>query len=137
MKTILGLTQWESRVYDIFSMVISCKMQSEHENDLVRDRVHSELNRMHGERAVYSNYVKGYVSGLLAMHRAALRSKVEFCYVKNGILFSTHKVSVHRSTEEFYSAERGCELGKLPCAHFWRGSDKPYTPIQTIRSIGV
>ncbi len=43
-----------------------------------------------------------------------------------GILFSTHKQSTHRLTEEFYSAGKGAELGGLPNGIYWRGSDKPY-----------
>lgn len=132
MKTILDLSDWYGRLYDLYSTVAICKMQSDHENDLVRDRIRVELNRKHGKRAVYSAYVHGYIAGLMEMHRAAIWSKVEFCYVENGVLFSTHRDSTHRSTEEFYSAGRGCEFGNLPCAHFWKGTDKPYTPIKNI-----
>ena len=42
-------------------------------------------------------------------------------------LFSTHRDSTHRKTEEFYSAGKGSELGKLESAHVWKGTDKPYT----------
>jgi len=48
---------------------------------------------------------------------------LEFCYMgKDGVLYSTHKKSKHRSTEEFYSSGRGHELFHLQGDHYWRGS---------------
>lgn len=132
MKSILSLTQWETRIADIFSCAASFHSNHTEQNERITQWVHCELNRKHGARRVYPAFVQGYVFGLLAAHRAAQWSKMEFCYVENGILFSTHMGSVHRSTEEFYASGRGSELSKLPCAHFWKGTDKPFTPIRPI-----
>lgn len=46
----------------------------------------------------------------------------------SGVLFSTHRDSTHRKTEEFYAANRGCELPKLEGAHVWKGTASNYTP---------
>lgn len=135
MASILSLTQWESRLFQEFSSAESYRSTHDEQNKRIAECVHAELKRTHGKRRVYPAFVQGYVFGLLAAHRAAQWSKMEFCYVENGILFSTHRESVHRSTQEFYSSGRGCELGKLPCAHFWKGTDKPFTPIRPIDKV--
>lgn len=132
MASILTLTQWESRLFQEFSSAESYRSTHDEQNKRIAECVHAELKRMHGKRRVYPAFVQGYVFGLLAAHRAAQWSKMEFCYVENGVLFSTHRESVHRNTEEFYASGRGSELGKLPCAHFWKGTDKPFTPIRPI-----
>jgi len=73
-------------------------------------------------------HVREFLRGYNHALNDALWSDVEFCYRDaEGVLYSTHRGSTHRSTEEFYSTGRGCELGNLECAHVWRGTDKPYT----------
>lgn len=73
-----------------------------------------------GERT----YARGYLQALLD----ALWSEVEFCYRDaSGTMFSTARDTARRTTEEFYSTGRGCELGKLESAHIWKGSDKVFT----------
>ena len=127
MKTILSLSQIETRIEDVFSMSRLCGMTSAEENERVKTHIWDELNRKHGKRAVYSAWFCGYAAGLIAAARSANYAQhLEFCYVENDVKFSTHKASSHRSTEEFYSAGRGCELGSLPSGHFWKKSGKPY-----------
>ena len=123
----LGMLQWQARVSEVYSMVTLCKMEQSAELDYVQKHIRTELARKWGNRAVYSVYLQGYVQGLIDAQRERItRELTEFCYVQNGILFSTHKQSTHRLTEEFYSAGKGRELGNLPNGIYWRGSDKPY-----------
>lgn len=73
-------------------------------------------------------YEKTYASGYIRALLDALWSEVEFCYRDaSGVLYSTHKDTPHRKTEEFYSSGRGCELGNMEGAHVWKGTDKPFT----------
>lgn len=123
----LGMLQWQTRVNDVYHMVTLCKMEQSAELDYVQKHIRTELARKWGNRAVYSVYLQGYVQGLIDAKREYItRELTEFCYVQNGVLFSTHKQSTHRLTEEFYSAGKGRELGNLPNGIYWRGSDKPY-----------
>jgi hypothetical protein len=69
-------------------------------------------------------YARGYLHALMD----SLWSETEFCYRNSsGVLFSTHKESAHRRTEEFYSSGRGVLLGEMESAHVWKGTDKPFT----------
>jgi len=48
---------------------------------------------------------------------------LEYCYVKNGVMYSTHR-GTSPNTDEFYSSGRGQELGELPSGHFWKGGSR-------------
>jgi hypothetical protein len=127
MAAILGMMEWETRVADTYSMIESCRMNSADTLAYIRKWIDAELTRKHGSRAVYSQYLQGFVRGMCrARDNRIMRDLVEFCYVENGVLFSTHRESAHRKTEEFYSAGRGCELAGMPSGFFWKGTDKPY-----------
>jgi hypothetical protein len=116
-----------------------CRMDSKAALDHLTRYVLSEVNRTTGKvrpRPVYSYHMKGFVSGYCrAWDNARYRNDLEFCYLQNGILFSTHKDSIHRKTEEFYAAGKGCELGDLPSGHYWKFSDKPFfiSPVRSVR----
>lgn len=70
----------------------------------------------------------GFVSGFIHALNDAIWQEVEFCYRDGaGVIYSTHKASTHRLTEEFYASGRGCELADMESAFLWKGSDKPYT----------
>lgn len=79
----------------------------------------------------YSVYLAGFAQGYNRALSDALWQKLEFCYRDHdGTLYSTHLDSTHRSTHEW--ANRGAELGKLPGAHVWKGTDKPFAPFKVI-----
>jgi hypothetical protein len=128
MNKILTMSDWEVRVAEVFSMIRSCRMTSAAMNAYVKDKVWSESSRKHGRRSVYSTYVQGFVQGLVrARSNDLYHDHLEFCYVgADGVLYSTHRQSTHRSTEEFYVAGRGHVLPTLPHGHFWKGTDKPF-----------
>lgn len=127
MRKILSTLDWETRVGDTYHMVELCHMASAEANTYYAQQIDTELNRKHGTRSVYSAYVKGFVRGMCRTRdNHIMRDLVEYCYVEDGVLFSTHKASTHRSTEEFYSSGRGCELGNLPSGFYWKGTNKPF-----------
>lgn len=124
----LGMIEWQTRVADCFSCARSFKSTSEELRAKLDQFVYSELNRKWGNRSIYSAFMQGYVRGLIHSEDSRLmREDVEFCYLQGGVIFSTHRTTVHRTTEEFYSAGRGCELGALPRGFYWKGTDKPFT----------
>jgi hypothetical protein len=131
VKRLSILTQrgFQIRIEDCYSMARVCRMDSKAARAYLEKHVLFELARTTGKtkRPVYSVFMKGFVSGYCrALDNARYRDDLEFCYLKDGILYSTHKESIHKSTEEFYSSGRGCELGSLPSGHYWRFSDKPF-----------
>lgn len=124
---ILSLQEWETRVGDTYHMIELCMMPSAQMNEYLRSRIDSELSRKHGTRPVYSQYEQGFVKGLCrARDNRIQRDMMEYCYIKDGVLYSTHRFTTHRSTEEFYQSGRGCELADLPSGFFWKGTDKPF-----------
>jgi len=78
----------------------------------------------------YSEYEAHYANGYIAARQDDIwQLYTEFCYRDSaGVLYSTHRESTHRKTEEFYAAGRGAELAKLEGSHVWKGTDKPFTP---------
>jgi hypothetical protein len=77
----------------------------------------------------YSEYMRHYSEGYTKARYDDIWQHVEFCYRDAaGVLYSTHRDSTHRKTEEFYSSGRGAELSTLPGAHVWKGTDRNYTP---------
>ncbi len=127
MLKILSTFDWETRVGDVYHMAELCKMSSADANAYYAKHLYAELGRKHGTRSVYPAYVQGYVRGMCRVRdNRIMRDLVEYCYVQNDVLFSTHKVSTHRSTEEFFASGRGCELADLPSGFYWKGTDKPF-----------
>ncbi len=89
-----------------------------------------ELNtRTEGGRWRYPSYLRGYAEGLIdAEFHRILVHEVEFCYrhPETKVIFSTHRDSTHRRTEEFYERQAGHELNNYESAHVWKGTDKPF-----------
>lgn len=130
MKTRIGLQEIEAIVSNIFITASACRWTHSRLVDELGTKVWTPLNqRFPNGKRKFSQYLCGYASGLVHAYTDAIwRNDVEFVYRStDGALFSTSKNSTHRSTEEFYSAGRGCELGNMDCAHVWRGTDKPFT----------
>jgi hypothetical protein len=111
-----------TRLRDVFSTVRICRMPATD----ARERVQSVFNALPKSTPRHViEFLRGYCTAL----QDSVWSDVEFCYRDaSGTLFSTHRDSTHRKTEEFYASGKGCELGNLESAHVWKGTDKPYTP---------
>jgi hypothetical protein len=124
----LKMSEWESRVAGVFSHAVSCKA-SFAEYLAYKDRhVRAELLRQSGKRYIYSPYIQGFVQGLESVHWANLyRFHLDFCYLVDGVLYSTHKTTARRKTDEFYARGEGHLLNNAPSGHYWIGSDKKFS----------
>jgi hypothetical protein len=129
-NTILNMGQWETRVSDVFHMVKLCKMTQEDAIEYYKKNIYSELYRKVGKtkpKHVYSVYMHGFVYGLMRAEQKRIeRENLEFCYLVDGILFSTHRDTDKRKTEEFFQAGKGSYLVDKPSGFIWKGSDKVY-----------
>lgn len=126
-----SMTLYEARstVREIFVSAKCCRMTSSELNKRCVD-IKAELNsRTETGRRRYPVWLSGFVQGIAhELRERIMEEEVEFCYRnEQGDIFSTHKTSTHASTELFYAAGRGSELGDMECAHLWKGTDKPYT----------
>ena len=78
-------------------------------------------------------WVKAFVEGQYRLLSDLHYDNLEFCYIQDTgdntppILFSTHKDTEKRSTDEWYEAGKGAELGKLKSGFFYRDTyNKPF-----------
>lgn len=133
MKTILGLSQWEIRIADVFSSTICFKSTQTEHLERVQKTIYSELNRCHGTRAVYSNYIKGFVTGYMrACDDAMMRNNIEFCYIVDGTMYSVWRESTHKTTREYCEKINPESGGAVLCRDdterglFWAGTDKRF-----------
>jgi len=126
---VLTRANFELRIRDLLSSAKICKLSHSDIYKRFRDTIAVEMNReMRNGRRVYSRALAAYVQGYFNALINQLWQSVEFCYRDTaGVIYSTHKNSARRNTEEFYSSGRGCELGQLESAHLWIDSDKPFT----------
>lgn len=109
-----------SAVIDCFSCSRSFKSTHGWHMQRMNERVWDRLPKNTPQHV--RSYVHGYA---VALWDALYRYDLEFCYLgTDGVLYSTHKDSVHRKTEEFYARNEGHLLGQLPGNHYWKGTDK-------------
>ena len=123
-----GIARIESRVNEIFTMAKICHWHSSKLNEECQKRIIDPLNHktQSGKRR-HSVWLAGYFAGYIAAKRSELWNEVEFCYMVKGELYSTHRDSNRKTTEEFYQTGRGHILVDSPGAHYWKGSDKKFT----------
>lgn len=133
MKTILSLTQWETRVSECFSRTNHFQWCQARHLDFMDTFVHAELNRKHGKRAVYPTFTQGYVRGLCRAHDAdMMRNYIEFCYIVDGIMYSVDARTVRATTRDYCDKVNPDGGGALLCRDdtprglFWRDSDKRF-----------
>jgi hypothetical protein len=115
-------SQFKVRIADAVCTSRIMKSTSADMHNRVQTQVFDALPK--GTPRHVREFLRGYYEALNEL----VWREMEFCYRDAaGTLFSTHRDSTHRKTEEFYSAGKGSELGKLESAHVWKGTDKPYT----------
>ena len=113
---ILSHTQIEQRIRSHFQVIEDSRGTLDRLNSAMLPLWAELASRTAGGRHRYTAYTSGFARGVFdALWHTLMQEKVEFVYqlrndvpkinAKKGELFSTHKQSVHRLTEEFYEAE--------------------------------
>lgn len=128
-NAVLTMGQWQARVNEVFTMARECRWPHNKILLCISDRIFTELySKTAGQRMRYTSYIHGYVQGLIdAERRTIAMNEVEFCYLVEGVLYSTSKKETGKpKTEEFYSKGQGHILNDAPSGHYWIGTDKPY-----------
>ena len=125
----VSFTQIETRINDIFEMAEICKWHSQKLTERLNDQITFPLNyKTPAGRRKHSVWLAGYAAGYIAAKRNDIwRNKVEFCYLVDGVLYSTHTASTRPTTEQFYARGEGSKLADSYGAHYWIGSDKPFS----------
>ena len=122
-------TQIFNLVRDVFTMAEICHWTHSHLIARLNESVWQPMAAKRPNcRNVYTRAQRGFASGVEESLLAQCWKKVEFCYRDaDGTIYSTHKESVHRLTEEFHARGEGCLLGAMECAHLWKNTDKEFT----------
>lgn len=130
-NTVLSLSQWETRVSDAFGIITIGRVTHAESLDIIDRRIYTELNSRTATRARYPAYVKGFVAGLISARRASIwRDHVEFCYMVDGVLYTTSKANTGKpKTEEWHARGQGHILAGSQSAHYWIGTDKQYSGV--------
>lgn len=122
------LSQVETRVHDVFSHARICKQTSSELTERLIEQIINPINEHYpsGKRK-HSVFMAGYVAGLIAAGRRSIwHHYIEFCYLVDGVLYSTHKDSTKPTTEEFYARNEGYLLANAEGRHYWKGTDKAF-----------
>lgn len=133
---IMSHTRIEQQIRSHFHMIEDSRGTLDRLNSLMFPLWQELGSKTPGGRHRYTAYTRGFARGVhSALWHTLMQEKVEFVYqlrkdvpqinAKKGELFSTHKQSVHRLTEEFYEAELGILLSDAYYSHVWKGTDKP------------
>lgn len=125
----ISLMQLETKVNDVFSMAKVCHWSSSELSERCNKYLTEPINEKYpsGKRK-HSTWLAGYVSGLIAANRSIIwREHVEFCYLVDGVLYSTHKDSDKPTTEQFYERGEGNILADSEGRHYWKGTDRAFS----------
>lgn len=133
---ILSHTRIEQQIRSAHHMVEDCKGTLDRLNSALFPLWQELGSKTPAGRHRYTAYTRGFARGVHdALWHTLMQEKVEFVYrlrrdipeinAKRDELFSTHKQSGHRLTEEFYAAGIGIMLNDAYHSHVWLGTDKP------------
>lgn len=130
----LSLQEIEIKINNIYFIAKIRSYTGKNLTDVLNTQVFNELNtRTKSGRKRYTTYEIAYAKGYnKAKFNFLMSELVEFCYIVNGVMYSTYKKSSHNKTEELYKENKGYLLGESPHAFFWIGTDKPFTELTTI-----
>ena len=102
--------------------------------DIIKGFYHGPLMEELGRkwrngRNVYPSYYRHYAKGYFKALCDNLWQDTEFCYKDdNGIIYSTHKDSVHQTTKHLYDdPDKARDLSNMQWAHLWKGADKLFS----------
>lgn len=115
----------QTNLIDLFNIAKTCHLTAKEINDRyieIKDRL------LYKTKAPYWTiaYLDGYREALIAN---LYRNHLDFRYLINGVMVSTHKQS------DIYLEKLGfqwSDCNNMPCGHYWTGSNKPFSDIEKI-----
>lgn len=124
---VYNMYEFDQRVDSVYSSAKLFHKSSEEIREYIHNNITQEVLSVTPKgRKRYSAWMRGYVAGLVAMCNKEMYNHVEFCYEVDGVLFSTSKDSNRRTTEEFYTSNRGHELLDKQGYFYYKDADVKY-----------
>lgn len=119
----------ESRINSMFHSVKLFKADAEYIRDEYT-KLSTELNsRTPSGKLRYSKFLSAYAFGYrMALNSQLWQNELEFCYVYNDELYSTHKTSTHKNAELLYLNRENSSafMDGLDRGHYWKGTSKKF-----------
>lgn len=112
----------EWRINSIFNSAKLSKLDANYIREEYT-KLASELNsRTPSGKLRYSKFLSAYAFGYrMALNNQLWQNELEFCYVVDGVIYSTHKDSIHNCADKFYSL--GSEfMDRVERGHYWKNS---------------
>lgn len=123
------MQQVESRINSMFNSAKLFKADAEY----IRaeyTKLSTELNsRTRSGKLRYSKFLSAYAFGYrMALNNQLWQNELEFCYVYQGELYSTHKTSTHKNAELLYLNRENSSsfMDSLERGHYWKGTNKKF-----------
>ncbi len=127
MKTQkITMQQVESKINSMFNSAKLSKLDAEY--------IRSEYNKLSVElnsrtpsgKLRYSKFLSAYAFGYrMALNNQLWQNELEFCYVYNDELYSTHRTSTHKNAELLYSRSSDF-MDSLERGHYWKNTNKKF-----------
>lgn len=127
MNRLLNMSDFEQRITSIVNMVRATHGTHIELMERYRVQVDSELGSvtLSGRRR-YSNYMRGYVFGYYHAQSQLLYNSMEFCYLVDGVLYTTAKQSARCKVSELYGTPASAKLRDCPSGSYWPDKDILY-----------
>ena len=124
--TKLSFTQIQTRIFGIFDTA-KISHQDIYSINKKFDELLAELkSRTASNKPRYPYYVLKYAQGYFhALHDEVWKNHLEFCYVFDGEIYSTHEKTINKNADVLYS--RGSSfMDSLDRGHYWKNTNKKF-----------
>jgi len=129
----ISISQVVTKVNSIFSMARVTKPTADELNLIIlRELITPTRKKSPSGRSKFTKYMQGYILGCVQTNRELLWNDLEFCYLVEGVLYSTNRQTTKRSTKEFYDSNRGHLILPLAGEFYWKNSNKPFTQLRIV-----
>lgn len=122
-------SQIETRIASIYSTAKHCKYDANYIHNAFKELTTELRSVTASGKPRYPYYMVKFAQGYNnALHDNLWQNELEFCYVYNDELYSTHKVSTHKNAELLYlNRENSSDfMDSLERGHYWKGTSKKF-----------
>lgn len=118
-----------SQLDSLFGVAKSCKYDAQVVHERFASLLQELKTRTPSGKNRYPYYLRQYVIGYHdALHQHTWTNELEFCYVYQGELYSTHKTSIHKNAKLLYLNRENSSvfMDSLERGHYWKGTNKKF-----------
>lgn len=120
MKTI---EQIEIEIASVFHSAFICKQTSDVLNTRLNKLLIELQSRTPAGKLRYPKFFHNYAAGFIAAKRRQLQEKLEFCYLWDGVIYSTDRNSTRALPEDFFKLSSKT-VDALPKGLYWKDTTK-------------